>query len=847
MTNERSQDEIGGAQGARDPRAQGRANRSHRRLFGSIGKLASSVGLATLAISLSGAAGLACRSEGKTPPLFTGTEEPSTPSPSEAGSAADPTDPVSAPQRQLWFSEGPGREAILARERHDYSLAVSLLDQVLADAGASIDERGAALWLRGLEDMRAEDYVRAAERFAAARNTPGLAPVSARLRLLQGQALLDSGQPSAALAVLEGGPLEGAISGDGLIANADARQRTGDRQGALDLYTKYIGTYKKAARRHEAKAKLARMLAKSDDAAELGRALALYKELVIEVPLADFGEEAAVVMPGLRAKIGGERTLSKELAATREQTLARLRGLLSRGRYRSVIAEVGAFVRTRKLPHSDRCQALYLRASAIFKQRKRSEARPHFEQAAAECRRAKSVDTEVKARYQAGRGRYAAGEYARAAKDFERLAQDYPKHSYADDAYVLAGESWAEISKDKEERAAYEAAVAIGGDMGAEARRRLVIGAFLSERLNDALALVEAGLQSGESDPIEIAKLHYYRGKALAGLGRSDEAESAWIEAIRPAPLSYPSILALSRLRDLGEGPHAAGIAVLESAAQSDPKMGASSLDLPEVPAALRAKILAQLGLGEEARDELREASIRGWPAAAILAQAGLYSESQRLLGALGRGWRRAPPVGDLRKLWELAHPLAFDEVIRGGEGTHQVPRLLTFAIMQTESRFDPGATSWAGARGLIQMMPATAKDVAKRAGLGKLDPDRLYDPAFNLDLGMRYLGGLVGHYGGGDEVVPLAIPSYNAGPGAVERWLKKRGDRDFDLFIESIPYDETRKYTQSVLGRWMVYRWVYSDGIPAAERVPYLPVKIPQQDAKVAKDAKDAKDARSG
>ncbi len=793
--------------------------------------------------------GSGCRSEGKTPPLFTGTEEPSTPLPGEAAKPADSADPVAAAERQLWFSEGPGREAILARERHDYSLAVSLLDQVLADAGASVDERGAALWLRGLEDLRAEDFVRAAERFAKAREAPGLAPVNARLRLLQGQALLDSGQPSAALAVLEGGPLEGAISGDGLIANADARQRTGDRQGALDLYTKYIDRYKKSARRHEAKAKLARMLAESDDAAELGRALALYKELIIEVPLSDFGEEAATVMPGLRAKIGGERTLSKELAATREQTLARLRGLLSRGRYRSVIAEVKAFLRTKKLPSSDRCQALYLRASAIFKQRKRSEARPHFEQAAAECRRAGNVNTEVKARYQAGRGRYAAGEYARAAKDFERLARDYPKHSYADDAYVLAGESWAEVGKEKEkeERAAYEAAVAIGGDMGAEARRRLVIGAFLGDRLDDALALVEAGLQSGESDPIEVAKLHYYRGKALAGLGRSDEAESAWIEAVRPAPLSYPSILALSRLRDLGEGPHAAGLAVLEGAAMKGNEKSAGALDLPEVPAARRAKILAQLGLGEEARDELREASIRGWPAAAILAQAGLYSESQRLLGALGRGWRKTPPVGDLRRLWELAHPLAFDEVIRGGEGTHQVPRLLTFAIMQTESRFDPGATSWAGARGLIQMMPATAKDVAKRAGLGKLDPDSLYDPAFNLDLGMRYLGGLVGHYGGGDEVVPLAIPSYNAGPGAVERWLKKRGDRDFDLFIESIPYDETRKYTQSVLGRWMVYRWVYSDGIPAAERVPYLPVKIPRQNAAEAKDVEDAKDARSG
>ncbi len=771
----------------------------------------------------------ACRSEGKTPPLFTGTEEPSSPPTTTTEAEAQELEAVAEPRRDLWFARGPGRDAILAREQHDYARAAALLDEVLADPSATADERGAALWLRGLEDVRAGDHAAAAERFAGAREVPGLAAVGGRLRLLQGQALLDSGQPSAALAVLEGGPLDGAIRGDGLIANGDARQRTGDRQGAETLYEKYIAEHPKASRRHEAKAKLARMLVESEEAPGLERALQLYEQLIIEVPLSDYGEEAAAAIPGLQAKIGGPRTLSNELKATRERTIARLQELLSRGRYKTLIAEVGSFLRTRKLPHEDRCQALYLRASAIFKQRKRSEARPKFDEAAAECKRAGSFDTEVRARYQAARGRYAAGEYARAAKEFERLATDYPKHSYADDAYVLAGESWAEIGKEAEERAAYEAAVDKGGDMSAEARRRLVVGAFVGSREGDALELVEAGLASGESDPIEVAKLHYYRGKALAGLGRAEEAQAAWIDAIRPAPLSYPSILALSRLRDVGEEAHAAGLAVLEGSAASGSIPKAGSLELPKVEGATRAKILAELGLGVEARDELQEASIKGWPAAKILAQAGLYSESQRLLGALGRSWRSTPPVGEQREYWELAHPLAFEDVIRSGEGAHQVPRLLTFAIMQTESRFDPGATSWAGARGLIQMMPATAKDVAKRAGLGKLDPEKLYDPAFNLDLGMRYLGGLVGRYGGGDEVVPLAIPSYNAGPGAVERWLEKRGERDFDLFIESIPYDETRKYTQSVLERWMVYRWVYSEGIPAAERVPYLPLKIPR------------------
>ena len=149
---------------------------------------------------------------------------------------------------------------------------------------------------------------------------------------------------------------------------------------------------------------------------------------------------------------------------------------------------------------------------------------------------------------------------------------------------------------------------------------------------------------------------------------------------------------------------------------------------------------------------------------------------------------------------------------------------------MQTESRFDPGAVSWAGARGLVQLMPATAKDLAQRAGI-ELSSGDVHDPEINLELGMRYLARLTARFGGGPGAEALAVPSYNAGAGAVDRWLTARGEQDLDLVIEAIPYDETRKYVQAVMGRWMAYRWLYAEG-PAAERVPLLPLKTPSKDA---------------
>jgi soluble lytic murein transglycosylase len=162
------------------------------------------------------------------------------------------------------------------------------------------------------------------------------------------------------------------------------------------------------------------------------------------------------------------------------------------------------------------------------------------------------------------------------------------------------------------------------------------------------------------------------------------------------------------------------------------------------------------------------------------------------------------------------------------GEPRLGVPAWLTYAIMQTESRFDPRATSYAGARGLIQLMPSTAKTVAVQAGVELGDEERLYVPTVNLELGMHHLGRLVARFGGGDAGVALAIPSYNAGAGAVEKWLDERRAWDLDVFIEGIPYDETRKYTQSVLGRWLAYRVLYGEGDDPLGRAPYLDLKLP-------------------
>jgi soluble lytic murein transglycosylase len=140
---------------------------------------------------------------------------------------------------------------------------------------------------------------------------------------------------------------------------------------------------------------------------------------------------------------------------------------------------------------------------------------------------------------------------------------------------------------------------------------------------------------------------------------------------------------------------------------------------------------------------------------------------------------------------------------------------------MREESALDPRALSPAGAVGLTQLMLPTAQEVARSLKLGKVSKAKLTEPSLNIRLGSRYLGTLVRRFEGS---VALALAAYNAGGGAVNRWLETRRDLEIDEFVEEIPVEETRGYVKRVLRSYAAYRLLYgspSDGvIPAVLKV---------------------------
>ncbi len=131
----------------------------------------------------------------------------------------------------------------------------------------------------------------------------------------------------------------------------------------------------------------------------------------------------------------------------------------------------------------------------------------------------------------------------------------------------------------------------------------------------------------------------------------------------------------------------------------------------------------------------------------------------------------------------------------------------LANGISRQESSFDPYAISHAGASGLMQLMPGTARDQAAKMGIGYDGYRLITDPNYNVSIGSAYFQHMLDVWNGN---VPLAVASYNAGSGNASKWVRQYGDPrgsvDVVAWIEAIPYDETRGYVQRVIENSVVY-----------------------------------------
>jgi len=307
-------------------------------------------------------------------------------------------------------------------------------------------------------------------------------------------------------------------------------------------------------------------------------------------------------------------------------------------------------------------------------------------------------------------------------------------------------------------------------------------------------------------------KALYWRGKALERKGKRELAEEVFLRLQREFPASYYTQLAIGRGISPGQEPGFRPIREAPPSHLPDPAVGAGEAGAERLK---KGKLLSRLNLFAEALEELEATEENGGAAeevrlevSRLFREMGEYHRSNLLVR---RNFAIRPLANDLsareRALQLLAYPPGNPAWInRHAESRNLDPALLCAVILE-ESRFDPQALSVAGARGLMQIMPGTGKDIAKSLKVQPFAAQKLYDPELNINFGSWYLARLLEEFGG---KAYLAVAAYNAGPRAVRDWLARFPGFPEDEFVERIPYVETRNYVVRVLTSRQVYKILY-------------------------------------
>lgn len=315
----------------------------------------------------------------------------------------------------------------------------------------------------------------------------------------------------------------------------------------------------------------------------------------------------------------------------------------------------------------------------------------------------------------------------------------------------------------------------------------------------DAATLFEKYARGGRSGQV-LTKGYYWAGRAAMAAGQAQQAK-AYFEQASSYPELFYGQLALERLGRPVPAPE-------EAAAGSIADADRAAFQRSSLVEAIR--LLGQTGQWDDQSVFVR-----------ALAEHVSTDRDRHLAAELARQIGR-PDLG----VWlaRSARNEGAPFYVRAGYPEVQIPPAqasywsLAHGIIRQESSFDRAAVSHAGARGMMQLMPGTGREVAGQLSL-PYDQGRLTrDPSYNIMLGSRYFQGLM-HYWGNNAA--LAAASYNAGSGNVIKWIKQNGDprlpgADIVRWIEDIPFSETRGYVQRVLENAVVYDALARSSSPA-------------------------------
>jgi soluble lytic murein transglycosylase len=399
------------------------------------------------------------------------------------------------------------------------------------------------------------------------------------------------------------------------------------------------------------------------------------------------------------------------------------------------------------------------------------------------------------------------------------LTQKYPLSKWNEEGFMAAG-NYYWVNLDRTRAASYYQRVLDtfpSGRNAFNAEWRVAWVAYLN-RQPDAQDKIKAFLLKNPASS-NTADAVYWLGRDAERNGKLAEARAYFQKDLDRFPQTYFGHAASERLSKLqpadGDPPD-----ILD---KIPPPPALRPFDEP-IPAAAadrwaRAQALRTIAFDASAEQELKNAYF-GTSSPRFLYEAAQAAFDQGHFAAGMAYGRIIVPNFDARKLedlpidvWKVLYPLPYEAVIRREAARNNFDPMLAAGLMRQESTFQADALSPQNAIGLMQVIPKTGKLLAKQLRV-RFSPDRLFQPEYNIQLGMLYISGLVKLTGAPE----YALAAFDAGEDRIAAWKAERNYEEIPELVESIPFSETRDYVQIVLRNSEVYRMIYGQsGAPTS------------------------------
>ena len=353
----------------------------------------------------------------------------------------------------------------------------------------------------------------------------------------------------------------------------------------------------------------------------------------------------------------------------------------------------------------------------------------------------------------------------------------------------------------------YAAAIE-GGNSGKDGENLWNLGFLYVLAHEDDAALETFGkYEARYADGDYLSNALFWSGKLLDAHGRRGERDGQWNKLLQLYPYSYYSF----RVRILTSVPAVAPNEVANG--NVFPNVEALVAAVPD-PRLDGVREMLTLGMSRDATREMQSVAA-GYPdnpgiqflLADVYVQGGEPFRAQGVLQRRFRPFVRHGGNGIPHRFWEILFPLNYWDIIKSEADKRQLDPYLVASIIRQESGFEPAIVSNAGAVGIMQIMPAEAPAIAAASGLPPPTRQQLFDPQINIAIGAAELAQKLAIEHGNPT---LAIAAYNGGEDNVAKWTGRVAVTDVDLFVDSIPFAETKLYVKTVSRNQFEYRRIY-------------------------------------